>query len=79
VAERVDIGSPEGWVNAQTRSMLFGLILGAAGVSDVELDTALAEALCRMPPARAAVANISLHVLIARMPPGSAVWCGAIH
>jgi len=40
---------PEEWVNTQTGSTLFGLILGATGVSDVHLETALAEAFRRIP------------------------------
>lgn len=39
---------PEEWVHTHTGSTLFGLVLGATGVSDVDLETALAEALDRM-------------------------------
>ncbi len=40
---------PEEWVPTQSGSTLFGLILGATGVSDVDLEAALAEALGRLP------------------------------
>jgi len=40
---------PEGWVNAPTGPTLFGLILHATGVPDIDLETALAEALARIP------------------------------
>jgi len=36
-------------VNTPTGPTLFGLILDATGVSDVDLETALAEAMGRMP------------------------------